>query len=597
MKEERRFFLAIALSFLIIWGWTLLFPAPKKPLTTVAHTLQSDTQQLTDSSVSGTSDTISITPIINIDTSSVIHDTQEASIEARHLDLEDSVVSWSVSSRGGVLEKYELRRFSRGANGKNDRVELVGAHTGDTPGPKPLALAASTSDRLLPDLPMQVLEAGETNVRLLGRPRSPSLPPGLEIEKVIERSGEDRMRIRIRFRNPTLAPMTLASAQITDPIAEVTRGGSLLLHLGPDLGTNKTESLYRNEYAPTPIVGRPAMEVPSIDPPGFFENFLAFFGKKRKATHDVTWAGLQVHHFVMAVRREGGEAFDALFTKEDARIHLWILLPPVSLEAGAEKEIAFEAFWGPKETSRLFAFHPSLEPLDGMEPRLFPHEISIARWMVKFLNVLFLFTGNYGWAIILMTLIVKGALFPLSHLSFKSMAKMQALRPQMEKIQKDFAKDKERLQRETMRLYQEAGVNPFGGCLPLLLQMPILVGLFYSLQSSIFLRREPFIFWIHDLSVPDTVGYVFGIPINIAAVVMTGTMFLQQKMMPMPDTPEAKEQRQMMTMMLFVMAFLFYSAPSGLTIYWTLQNLLSMLQQYWMMKGGKQVDEKQKGSN
>jgi YidC/Oxa1 family membrane protein insertase len=159
---------------------------------------------------------------------------------------------------------------------------------------------------------------------------------------------------------------------------------------------------------------------------------------------------------------------------------------------------------------------------------------------------------------------------------------MQGLRPKIEEVQARYADDKERLQRELMKVYSEAGVNPLGGCLPILLQMPILVGLFIAFQNAIALRGVPFILWIKDLSVPDTAFYLLGIPFNPLPLIMAATMFFQQKLSPMPSADPV--QKQMLYMMPVMMTVLFYNFPSGLSLYWVTQNILSIGQQYYMMR-------------
>lgn len=593
--EERRFVLAIGLSFLILWGWILFGPKPPAP--EVARKRGSDTHTVTAAgdTVAPSPETRAHSPADPEDGTSI----QFPKFQHKTASFRDKTAAWSVSTKGGVLTRYSLLDYPRGAPTDTPRVSLVGSpHRTPDSGAFPLSLATSpTPHDPIAAWPFEVTEAGETFAVFTAGPELPGLPHGLVVEKRIVRVNSDRLDFEIAFRNPTETAIVVSGARLEHPPTGEARVGSLFLHFGPDLGANPAPPIYQREYIPRAVVGRPEADRPKLGPPGLFEKLLAAFGKKRPSTFNLAWAGIEIHHFAFAVRRADSVNLDARFERaEDGGIDLWILLPRIDLPPGGEERIAFESYWGPKETGRLAAFHPTFKALDGMEPRLFPSEISFARWMVRLLVILYRITGNYGYAIILLTLLVKGALFPLSQMSFKSMAKMQDLKPQMEKIQKRYKDDKQKMQREMMRLYQEAGVNPLGGCLPLLFQMPVLIGLFYALQASVRLRREPFVLWIKDLSIPDTVGYFLGVPINPVAILMIGTMFgqqwFQQKMMPAPQTEEAKQQRQMMTMMLAVMAFLFYSAPSGLTLYWTLQSVLSFLQQVLVMKGGKKEYER-----
>ena len=193
------------------------------------------------------------------------------------------------------------------------------------------------------------------------------------------------------------------------------------------------------------------------------------------------------------------------------------------------------------------------------------------------------FTGSYAIDIIVLTVLIKLLMWPLTHKSFSSMKAMQKLGPQMEKLKERYANDKEKLNKEIMDLYKRNGVNPLGGCLPMVLQFPVFIGLYNALSTPIELRHAPFL-WIHDLSRPDweSLPFVFnswhlGIP--ILTIVMGATMFIQQWMTPSAGDPN---QRKMMMLMPLMFTFMFVSFPAGLTVYWLVNNVLSIAQQYWI---------------
>jgi len=193
------------------------------------------------------------------------------------------------------------------------------------------------------------------------------------------------------------------------------------------------------------------------------------------------------------------------------------------------------------------------------------------------------FTGSYGLDIILLTVLIKLLMAPLTHKSFVSMKQMQKLQPQMERLKEKFSNDKEKLNKEIMDLYRRNGVNPLGGCLPMVLQFPVFIGLYNALSTPIELRHASFL-WIKDLSKPDwqslpfTLGtWHLGVP--ILTILMGGSMFLQQWMTPSAGDPN---QRKMMMMMPLMFTFMFVSFPAGLTVYWLVNNLLSIGQQYWI---------------
>jgi YidC/Oxa1 family membrane protein insertase len=179
--------------------------------------------------------------------------------------------------------------------------------------------------------------------------------------------------------------------------------------------------------------------------------------------------------------------------------------------------------------------------------------------------------GNWGWSIILLTLLIKLILFPLSAASLKSMAKMRNLQPEMARLKELYGDDRQKMSQETMSLYKKEKVNPAGGCFPMLLQMPVFLSLYWVLLESVEIRHAPWILWIQDLSAKD--------PYFILPLVMGASMFLMQKMQPMPTDPM---QAKIMQFMPIGFTFLFMTFPSGLVLYWTVNNLLSMAQQWYV---------------
>jgi len=177
--------------------------------------------------------------------------------------------------------------------------------------------------------------------------------------------------------------------------------------------------------------------------------------------------------------------------------------------------------------------------------------------------------GNWGWAIIILTILIKLVFFPLSAASYKSMARMKKLQPRMETLKERFGDDRQGLQQEMMKLYKEEKVNPAGGCLPILIQIPVFIALYYVLLESVELRHAPFALWIQDMSSKD--------PYYILPILMGLSMMLQFRLNPAPMEPI---QQKIMTFMPIVMTFLFITFPSGLVLYWVVNNVLSIAQQW-----------------
>ena len=188
---------------------------------------------------------------------------------------------------------------------------------------------------------------------------------------------------------------------------------------------------------------------------------------------------------------------------------------------------------------------------------------------------------NYGIVVILFAFLIKLLLNPLTVKTFESTRKMQSLAPEINKIKEKYKNDPQKMSRAQMELYKSSGANPMGGCLPMLIQMPILVSVFSIFRSKIEFRGAPFFAWINDLSVPDTLFEIGGFPINILPVLMGSTMFIQQQMMAAPNA-DANQKTMMYVMNVFFL-FLFYSFPSGLNLYYFVFNLLSIIQQKYLI--------------
>jgi len=207
---------------------------------------------------------------------------------------------------------------------------------------------------------------------------------------------------------------------------------------------------------------------------------------------------------------------------------------------------------------------------------------SISRILLAILNVFHSIVGNYGVAIIFLTLLVRVVLYPLSRKQQISMHRMQRLQPLIKELQQKYKNDRQRLGQEQMRLFKEHGINPLAGCLPLLLQLPIFIGLFSALQRSIDLRQAGFVLWIKDLSRADTIAYLGNFPVNILPVLMVISWVAQQMTMPRPVDPEQARQQKMMLFMPVLFGFMLYSTASGLTLYWLTSTFFGILEQKYI---------------
>ncbi|MBI5820108.1 MAG: membrane protein insertase YidC [Verrucomicrobia bacterium] len=259
--------------------------------------------------------------------------------------------------------------------------------------------------------------------------------------------------------------------------------------------------------------------------------------------------------------------------------HAWLLMGSVKVDAGASVTREFQLYAGPKEYTRLVALGNKQEEV--MEFGWFGR---IAEALLWSLTTLYKVIPNYGIAIIIITIVIKLLFWPIQAMSTRSMKRMQELQPLIAKLKEKYPDDPQKQQQEMMKLYKEHKVNPMGGCLPLLAQIPVFIALYNMLRTVVELRGAKFL-WINDLSLPDTIFTIGGLPINPLPLVMCATTLWQQKLTP--TTSADPTQQKMMMLMPLMFVFMFYSMSSGLVLYWTVQNLLSILQQWLALRDTK----------
>ena len=239
---------------------------------------------------------------------------------------------------------------------------------------------------------------------------------------------------------------------------------------------------------------------------------------------------------------------------------------PISIPVGESANYKASFYIGPKDQDALIGMAEYLDrTLD------YGFLWILAEPIFKAMKMIHSVIGNWGWTIILLTLGIKLILYPLSAASLKSMAKMRNLQPQMLRLKELYGDDRQKMSQETMSLYKKEKVNPAGGCFPMLLQMPVFISLYWVLMESVEIRHAPWIFWIQDLSAKD--------PYFVLPIIMGASMLFMQKLQPAPTDPM---QAKIMQIMPIAFTFLFMGFPSGLVLYWTVNNLLSMAQQWFV---------------
>jgi len=257
-----------------------------------------------------------------------------------------------------------------------------------------------------------------------------------------------------------------------------------------------------------------------------------------------------------------------------------LLAPKQNLPPGGELTLKARLYAGPRDLDVLKAVGQNLDQL--IDLGWFDFLARPALWLLKFL---YHYTGNYGIAIILVTVLQKIAFHPLTAKSMKSMQAMQAVQPKIQAIQERYKNNPQKKQEETMALYRKHGVNPMGGCLPMLAQIPIFIALYNALSSSVEMWQAHFL-WIRDLTQPDSLfGFTLwgGYPLNLLALLMGVSMWVQQKMSP--TTGDPRQAQMMLWMMPIIFTFMFWSFPSGLVLYWLVNNILQIGQQWLINRG------------
>ncbi len=281
---------------------------------------------------------------------------------------------------------------------------------------------------------------------------------------------------------------------------------------------------------------------------------------------DLVWTAFENKFFIGAVVPLKNAATQVHIQNPDGIVENTLQSPPLTLDQGQAVTLDYLLYFGPRDLDILKKVdHQLNKAID------FGFFGPIARPLLSFLKFFYRYVGNYGVAIILLTVIIKLLFWPLTQKSYTSMKAMQTLQPQMQKIREKHKNDKERLNKEIMELYKKNRVNPLGGCLPMIIQIPVFFALYEVLLRSIALRQAPFIFWLTDLSSKD--------PYYITPIIMGVTMFIQQKMSPTTMDPT---QAKLFLAMPIVFTFLFLNFPSGLVVYWLVNNLLTILQQYFI---------------
>jgi YidC/Oxa1 family membrane protein insertase len=282
------------------------------------------------------------------------------------------------------------------------------------------------------------------------------------------------------------------------------------------------------------------------------------------------WIGMVEHYFVSAWMPSDDKKVPREFYTRKLDNGLYsagVIVPVGTIAPGATGEVRVPLYVGPQDQESLAKTAKGLDLV--VDYGIFTIIAAPLFWLLKWLYGII---GNWGWAIVAMTIMIKSAFYPLNHASARSMAKMKVIAPKMKALQEQYKNDKQQLQVKMMEMYKTEKINPLGGCLPILVQIPVFIALYWVLLSAVELRQAPWILWIHDLSAPD--------PYYVLPVIYAITAYLQVKLSPTPITDPV--QAKVMQIMPIAFSVLFVFFPSGLVLYWLVNNVLQIAQQWHM---------------
>jgi len=442
-----------------------------------------------------------------------------------------------LSSRGGIIKEWALKKYmKKNDKGVEENIQLIPS-TGSI---APLSVTV-LEDESFKD---HTYSLDETAIRL-----NASKPKETVIMKAITSNGQSLTK-ELTFYNDQY------QADIRIKADKFQKGYQLAL--GSSFGiTDWTKSFGGAIGAITMIDGKVISEDPKLT----------------TITHEsgATWFGLADKYYMSALIPVGASVPVLIRGISETEVSV-----SMKMSGEALREDKFILYAGPKEYDRLASYHKYLEESIDFGWFIFGSWLPVrlvAKPLFYVLRFIYDITHNYGIAIILLTIFVKVLFHPVTQKSLVSMKEMASLQPKVTLIREKWADNKEKMNKELMNLYKEAGVNPFGGCLPMLLQMPVFVALFNVLSVTIDLKGAPFMFWVHDLSDKD--------PYYVLPIIMGATMIVQQMTQPKTMDPT---QAKIMMFMPVMYTFFFLSFPSGLVLYWLVNNLLSIAQQYWINK-------------
>jgi len=552
---EKRTILAFALSFLILLMWSLLF-APKQ------EQMPSKEKEVMDKREpaapgpgqveTGPPETVAPPKTLKGDQISPLK------IGEKEIHVETPMYRAVLSNAGPVIKSFQLKKYHLSTDPDSPLVELVtlqgnsqdfiGVHFGHQPFSK---------------LEKRVCRTNEMSLHL----SQESNPQDLTFNSVTPEGITINQTFRFYPDKYSIDLIVSLENRSGKPVE-----GNVLAQL-KNLPPDEKKSYY-SFLGIALLLDEELEEIESDD-----------FDKDKQLSGNIGWMAYEEDYFMSAIipdNQSRGSFRGRLLPS--GIIEATYITPSTSLRDQEQASTRFTLYLGPRELSILKGLGKKLDMAIN-----FGWTDIIAKPLLYALRFFYEYVGNYGISIIILTILIKILFWPLTHKSYKSMKEMQKLQPLMAKIREKHKNNKEKMNKELMALYKTYKVNPMGGCLPMVIQIPVFFALFRILGNSIELRHAPFALWINDLSSPDRLfNFPFQIPfmsppygIPVLTLLMGASMFIQQKMTPTPGDPT---QAKIMMFLPIIFTVMFINFPSGLVLYWLTNNILSIGQQYRIKK-------------
>jgi YidC/Oxa1 family membrane protein insertase len=551
--EQHRVLLAIALSFLVFFIWSIFFVKEPTRMAPEAHQEIQAEQEKPHEIENETVDTSEKQPAPAIEEAPINPNTESGSF--RIINVETPLYDVKISEKEAALTSFLLKKYREGVEKNSPLKELISDKN-----KKGNAIIGFVNNTI-PDLSSAVFRA-DTQKETLEVTQPDTViafrwnsAQGIQIVKKFHFSPDSYLvKMSVTVKNGSVNDFN--GQLFTEIFGSVPEGRQTYGFQGPSgLIDGKLEQV----------------KIKKLE-------------EKSGYSGNVQWVSVESRYFMQTLIPDPVLEGTMQLATQGEMIVNRLVQPPINIPAEKEKRFEYNLFFGPKNWDLLkkIGYHLDKAIHFGMFD-------FIAKPCLWFMNQIHGIIPNYGFAIIILTVITKLILWPLGTKSYKSMNEMKRLQPLMSEIREKYKDDKKQMNQEMMALYKTYKINPMGGCLPMILQIPVFFALYRMLYQAIELRHAPFLLWINDLSAPDRLlRFDFAIPfmqppygIPVLTIIMGITMLLQQKMSPPPGDPT---QAKMMMIMPLVFTFIFINFSSGLVLYWLTNNILSISQQYYIQK-------------